>query len=81
MHRVFKFNQKAWQKSYIDINTELKQMFKNCLWKRLCQTDQFAVFGKALECVGNHRDIKFITTETKMNHFVSKLNCQKNYFP
>ena len=33
-----------------------------------------AVFRKTIENVRKHRDIKFVTTETKRNYLVSELN-------
>ena len=31
VHRIFQFNQKAWLKPYIDMNTELRKKGKKCL--------------------------------------------------
>ena len=70
MHTVIKFNQKAWLKSYIDLNTELGKKAQNGFFKLMNNT----VFGKTLENVKNHSDIKLITNEARRNYLVSKLN-------
>ena len=71
VHRVIRFNQEAWLKSYIDMNaklrTEAKHDFENNLFKLMND----AVFGKALE---KHRDIKLVTTGKRRNQLVSGPN-------
>ena len=34
LHRIINFKQKAWLKTYIDINTELRKKNKKSFWKR-----------------------------------------------
>ena len=46
MHRVIKFNKKAWIKSYININTELKKNVKNHLRKDFLKPFEQCSFWK-----------------------------------
>ena len=67
IHRIIEFNQKAWLKPYIDMNTELIK-----LAKYLFTLMNNAVFGRTMENIRKHRDIKLVTTDKKRNKLVSK---------
>ena len=80
VHRVIKFNQKAWLKPYIDMNTKTRQKPKNSFEKHFLKLMDSAFFRKAMENVRKHRNSKLVKTERRRNYLVSESNCYTTKF-
>ena len=74
VHRVIEFEQEAWLKKYIDFNTDLQTKATNEFEKDFFKLMNNAVFGKTMENVRKHRNIKLVRTDYKRNKLVSEPN-------
>ena len=74
VHRVIKFNQNDFLKQYIDMNTDFKKKAESDFQKDLFKLMNNAVFGKTMENVRKHSDIKLVTAKRRKKCLVSEPN-------
>ena len=67
---MIQYNQEAWLKTFIEMNTKLRTEAKNDFKKDFFKLTNNSVFEKTMENVRKYRGIKSVRTDERRNQLV-----------
>ena len=74
IHRGILFDEEAWLKKYIDLNTKLRTEAANDFEKDFFKLMNNSVFGKTIENIENRVDVRLVTSEKEALKLSAKVN-------
>ena len=77
IHRGVKFNERAWLKDYIQLNTDLRTKGTTEFEKDFFKLMNNSVFGKTMENIRNRIDARLVTEVKELEKLVKKPNFDK----
>src|SRR6185437_12328366 len=72
IHRVMEFEQSDWLRRYIEFNTEQRRQAKNEFEKMFFKLMNNSFYGKTLEKVRDHKEVKLVNTVRQLTRWTAK---------
>ena len=74
VHRILKFRQSAWIKSYIDFDTAKKRAAKSSFLQSHYKNLNNMLFGKIMESLRKRMNLELVTNPTRAKKLIAKPN-------
>ena len=76
---MIKFQKRRWTKAYVMLNTRLRKEAKNEFEKDFFKLMNNSIFGKTMENIRKHKDMKLVISDKKYLKYVMKPNFKNGH--